>query len=283
MSSTKAPNTTQPKIARLAIDLIVEDPDLDTRFMDRRDTDDELITEYRERMGAGDTFPPLQVVHDVAASIYWLVDGGFRLAAAREAGFESIACEIIKGDKRAALLASVAANATHGHQRSNDDKRLAATKMLLDPEWSQWSNDEIARRCRLSHTFIANVRREEEEERERERQSITSNVAGDQSSAAEGEYQYSGRRTYINRWGGTSTMHTPSRAERDPPKQRGHLKLVTDDDAQIEGDPDDPALVLNLISEVRRMLDQMTPNDRRRTYLMLQDEIARRTTGDTRP
>jgi ParB-like chromosome segregation protein Spo0J len=110
-------------------------------------------------MGAGDRFPPLEVVKD--ARTYWLVDGNLRLEAARLAGYKTVECAVRKGTRRDVLLASVGINATHGLQRSNADKRLAVSKLLADPDWKNWSDREIGRRCRLSNTFVSNLRNEQ--------------------------------------------------------------------------------------------------------------------------
>jgi hypothetical protein len=37
-------------------------------------------------------------------------------------------------------------------------KRRAVSMLLQDPEWSQWSSREIARRAGVSHTFVESVR-----------------------------------------------------------------------------------------------------------------------------
>jgi len=38
---------------------------------------------------------------------------------------------------------------------TNDDKRMAVSRMLSDEEWAKWSDREIARKCRVSlpHKF----------------------------------------------------------------------------------------------------------------------------------
>src|SRR5690606_22774478 len=59
-----------------------------------------------------------------------------------------------------AVLYAVGANAQHGLRRSKADKRRAVETLLLDSEWCQWSDREIARRCSVGHTLVANVRKE---------------------------------------------------------------------------------------------------------------------------
>ena len=38
------------------------------------------------------------------------------------------------------------------------DKRKAVLTLLEDDEWGQWSDREIARRCKVHHSFVSRVR-----------------------------------------------------------------------------------------------------------------------------
>lgn len=118
----------------------------------------EKVQDYIDDMSRGDAFPPLVVFHD--GKVYWLADGFHRFYAARGAGVAEIACDVREGALREAILYSCGANAAHGLRRSNDDKRRAVAKLLDDPEWAQWSDNEIARRCAVDGTLVARVRRE---------------------------------------------------------------------------------------------------------------------------
>ncbi|QXD15805.1 hypothetical protein GQ464_002330 [Rhodocaloribacter litoris] len=60
--------------------------------------------------------------------------------------------------RRDAILHSVGANAEHGLRRTGADKRRAVMTLLQDEEWRRWSDREIARRCRVSHPFVAKMR-----------------------------------------------------------------------------------------------------------------------------
>jgi hypothetical protein len=42
--------------------------------------------------------------------------------------------------------------------RAGLDKRRAVETLLKDPEWATWSNREIARRCAVTHPFVAYIR-----------------------------------------------------------------------------------------------------------------------------
>jgi hypothetical protein len=75
-------------------------------------------------------------------------------------GVVATTAEIHQGGQREALLHAIGANETHGHRRSDADRRHAVTLMLTDPEWSAWANTEIARQCRVSEFLVRTVRHE---------------------------------------------------------------------------------------------------------------------------
>lgn len=136
----------------IAIDRIRADIQAQPRSSIMMDT----VSDYIERMSEGDEFPPLTVFYDGA--VYWLGDGFHRYHAAVGCGLVEFPCDIREGGLREAILHSVGANATHGLRRTNEDKRRAVMKLLSDPEWSQWSDREIARQCGVAHPFVGKLR-----------------------------------------------------------------------------------------------------------------------------
>jgi hypothetical protein len=102
-------------------------------------------------------FPPVVLFSD--GQRFWLADGFHRILAAREAGLVEFPADVRAGNARDALLCSLSANAGHGLPRSNADKRKAVSLLLADPEWSQWSDHEIARHCQVTHVFVGKVRK----------------------------------------------------------------------------------------------------------------------------
>lgn len=122
----------------------------------RAGIDEVVVTEYVEAMEAGDMFPPLTVFHDGTA--YWLGDGFHRYHAHAKLEALEVEADVRQGSRRDAVLYSVGANATHGLRRTNEDKRRAVTVLLEDEEWVQWSNNEIAKRAGVSHTFVNRLR-----------------------------------------------------------------------------------------------------------------------------
>lgn len=150
------------------------------------------VTEYTEDMDRGAQFPPLVLFFD--GKRHFLADGFHRFYAATNAGKKSITCEVHEGGLREAVLYSCGANASHGMRRTNEDKRRAVAKLLEDPEWSKWSNMEIARRCFVDDKTVATIRKD-----------LTSEIASE--------------RTYSTKHGTEATMDTSAigrRAELEP-------------------------------------------------------------------
>jgi hypothetical protein len=115
-----------------------------------------VVAEYAEAMQEGAIFPPIIVFYD--GTKYWLADGFHRTRAAIDVGRKTIEAKIIEGSRRDAILYSIQANAEHGLRRSQEDKRQAVLALLKDDEWSQWSNQEIAKRCKVSPPLVAKLR-----------------------------------------------------------------------------------------------------------------------------
>lgn len=116
----------------------------------------EVVADYADAMDGGAEFPPLVVFFD--GSSYWLADGFHRYEAFARSGAHDVPADIRQGSQRDAVLYSVGANAAHGLRRTNDDKRRAVMVLLNDPEWSKWSNREIARQCGVSERLVRDVR-----------------------------------------------------------------------------------------------------------------------------
>ncbi len=138
------------------LDLDLSQIKVDQSAQPRESLNNDRIAEYAGAMKAGDQFPPLTVFHD--GETYWLADGFHRHYAAQHAGRKHVRCYVRQGGLRDAILWSVGANAKHGLARTDEDKRRAVARLLADEEWSQWSDREIARRCRVSDKFVAKQR-----------------------------------------------------------------------------------------------------------------------------
>lgn len=134
----------------------------------RAGLDQTTVAEYAEALTAGVTLPPIILFHD--GESYWLADGFHRFAAWKRAfgvpGNPSqylrpeIPAEVRAGNRRDAILFAAGANANHGLRRTNADKQRSVDVLLRDPEWSQWSNSEIARRCAVDEKTVRKMRSE---------------------------------------------------------------------------------------------------------------------------
>jgi len=116
----------------------------------------EVAKDYAEGIADGAKFPPVTVFYD--GTEYWLADGFHRVEAHDLLGLTEIDADVQQGTRREAVLFSVGANAAHGYRRSNMDKRRAVVTLLNDPEWAQWSDREIARRCHVGRDLVGSLR-----------------------------------------------------------------------------------------------------------------------------
>jgi DNA (cytosine-5)-methyltransferase 1 len=152
------------------------------------------IATLKEAIEDGAELDPVIVFYD--GSDYWLADGFHRCKASEESGLEDIPVVIHQGTRRDAILYSVGANAEHkaAKPRSRADKRRAVTMLLNDPEWSKWSDREIARQCKVSNRFVSNLR------------NLTVNVHSENEAKT---------RTYTTKHGTTATMQTENIGKKD--------------------------------------------------------------------
>jgi hypothetical protein len=163
----------------------------DIALQPRVTMDMSAVSEWAEAMKQGAKFPPI-CVFDVAGEGKLLVDGFHRVLAAKNAGLKEISAQIITGTRREAILFSFTVNGTHGIRRTNADKHQTISRMLGDPEWCQWSNREIARRCNVTEGMIRSLRKKRSEP-------IPTEC------------------TFTNRYGAVSTMNTENARKKTPP------------------------------------------------------------------
>jgi ParB-like chromosome segregation protein Spo0J len=130
---------------------------LDGNTQPRVSLNEEVVAEYTEGVMNGSVFPGVTVFHD--GSAYWLADGFHRFFAHKRAGHKEIEANVRTGTLRDALLFSVGANDKHGLRRSNEDKRRAVLILLNDPEWSEWSDMEIARQAGVSNATVHRIKK----------------------------------------------------------------------------------------------------------------------------
>ena len=122
----------------------------------RAEINDATVTDYAERMVAGDIFPPAELFEESGA--YYIGDGWHRLLAAQKNGDVTIQANAQAGGRVAAIKCALGANATHGLKRTNADKRRSVEVALS--EFGNLSNVEIGRICAVSDPFVGRVRSE---------------------------------------------------------------------------------------------------------------------------
>jgi len=199
---------------------------LDEELQSREEIDEAMVSEFVEDLKSGDEFPPVLVYF--CGVNYWLTDGFHRYHAHKRIERVSILCEVVNGTRRDAILRSVRANDKHGKRRTNADKRKGVMKLLDDFEWSGWSNAAIAKECRVSPTFVANLR--------------------DSGGPAEVKYKTSG--------GNVATkVKAPGRAAKEPTPKEPELKEPAPEPKVEEYDPRD-----ELIEHLTKENDELTMN-----------------------
>ena len=161
---TPVPQTsTVPRrpVAAVAINLI-------DRSTQVRNANAEVVTEYARLIEEGAEFPPIDVCLDSGANgeqTFYLVDGQHRLLAHLELGRHEILCAVRPGTLRHAKWAASASNTTHGLTRSKEDKRRQVMVLMDDAAWKRLSNQEIARHCVVSPTFVQTMRSKYQKDR----------------------------------------------------------------------------------------------------------------------
>ena len=131
---------------------------LDGDTQPRVEIDLDVVQEYADAYEAEATMPPLVVYFD--GTDYWLADGFHRWHAARKAKLDKVSCEVRQGTKEDARWFSYSANQTHGVRRTNPDKAKAVKAALLHPNGAKMSDHQIAEYLGVSHTMVANRRKE---------------------------------------------------------------------------------------------------------------------------
>lgn len=137
-------------------EVLLDDLTLDPAMQCRVGIDQLVVTEYAEAIAGGAELPPIEVVKVDDALL--VVDGWHRVWAHRQAKRSSVEVKLTEGTRRDAMLAAVRANASHGLQRTMEDKRRAVRLLLGDPEWSKLSGRDLGKLAQVSHTFVDQTR-----------------------------------------------------------------------------------------------------------------------------
>lgn len=140
------------------MNLSLEKIRLDGGTQSRVKIDDNLVAEYAEMMQAGVEFPPVVVFYD--GTDYWLSDGFHRYLARKRIKAPGIKTDQRDGTVRDAILFGISANNNHGKRPTNEDKRKGVITILMDIEWQDMSDRQIAQICGVSHTYVGQLRKE---------------------------------------------------------------------------------------------------------------------------
>ena len=149
--------------------------EMDTSIQCRAAIDTAVVTDYAERMKAGDVFPPVVLFGEADCRMN-IGDGWHRIMAARQNGAVEIEADIRKGGRSDALKHALGANALHGHRRTNADKRRCV-EIALD-EFEGLSSRAIAEMCGVGDQLVLTLR-----PKEKVRDSRTSTESGESKPA----------------------------------------------------------------------------------------------------
>ena len=141
-------------VVQLAIGVIIADPEIQSRVT----FDEGCAKDYADEIKIGKLFPPVTVFFD--GEKYWLADGFHRLRAHVLAEYSSIPAEVQTGTKRDAIFFAAGCNGAHGLRRTNEDKRKAVLMLMLDQHWGTWSDNKIAKACRVTQPYVSGIRNE---------------------------------------------------------------------------------------------------------------------------
>lgn len=147
----------EPTVKRETSHIPLDEVAIDYDLQARTGVDDATVGEYAAAIEEGEEFPDVVLFEDEDGKL-WLADGFHRFLAYRKVGKETINADVRLGSRRDAILYSLSANARHGLQRSDADKRKAVQTLLDDAEWSQWSAREIAKAARVSRHLVSRLR-----------------------------------------------------------------------------------------------------------------------------
>ena len=136
------------------LDLALAAIQMDTSIQCRAAIDKAIVNDYALDMSAGFTFPPIEVYG--TTSRCWIGDGWHRAGAVQSRGLKTISAHLNPGGRADALKHALKANATHGHRRSNEDKRRAIEIALR--EFPKLSGRAIARLCGVDNKTVEAVR-----------------------------------------------------------------------------------------------------------------------------
>lgn len=148
--------STSSTLELLDLSSIVVDPDLQPR----EKMDPKRVVQYAEDMLAGIEYPPLRVFRVKDRCL--LTSGFHRYHAAKQAGFEALACEVFEGTYAKAKWDAAGSNVewdTSGSKRTNADKRRAV-HMAWEAFNGKVSQRKIAEHAGVHQSWVSGLIKE---------------------------------------------------------------------------------------------------------------------------
>lgn len=133
--------------------IIIAHLTIDPRLQLRAAMSDDAVKDYADNLF---DLPPIQVIKE--EKTLWVWDGFHSVAAHVKNKQKQIRAVIAPGTFMDALEKAAGANASHGLQRSKEDKRKAVMTLLGYELWQERSDRMIADACRVSHGLVSAVR-----------------------------------------------------------------------------------------------------------------------------
>lgn len=122
----------------------------------RQSINNDIVTEYAERMMEGDIFPPVVLFHD--GNTYYLGDGFHRVLGSERNGFVDIDADVRKGTQQDALWYAIGANKTNGQRMNKGDLRHAVALALKT--WPDKTQQAIADQVGCNQSTVQRVKEE---------------------------------------------------------------------------------------------------------------------------
>ena len=188
--------------------------------------DQDLVKEYAEVMREGVVFPPVEVFHD--GSAYWLVDGFHRYFGYKANGLTSIEAIVHTGTLREAQFYAWKANNKHGNRLKAEDIRAILRIMLVDEQYSKWSNNHIAKELNISNMTVGRVRVAMQEEAKTPAQTTV---------------------TYVDKHGNTTTMKTDKKKKATTPTTKPDVTTANPEVKELEQKVKELATTVNTLAE----------------------------------
>jgi hypothetical protein len=138
-----------------AIDIRYVLPHMLPEVQQREALDETRIRAYAALYRDGHSLDEIMVFQE--GQERYVADGFHRIAAAIQAGLDTLPATIRLGTVRDAILYACGCN-LHGVPLTQADKRRRVMTMLADLEWCAWSNYEIAKHCGVAESFVRKCR-----------------------------------------------------------------------------------------------------------------------------